>query len=248
MRRRLSPSHMPNITVMRPSFEEQDQRPNINNNLGNNERSLSSDTMVDITSTIDNNNKEDNHSCINNHSNNTNNSNNSLIKPQPFTDSDKSTVVGTPTSMTHTSPFEDNNDIELNHSLTTTSPTSTIRKRINDHDHDSNMNDPITNNPVAVVDVVETTNNSISIMGSIQRPPSLLITKKDQQEQKIIKGRHNNKNDVFVNVHNDHFITSNDDTPAQIFQTKKSILLTLGQCLLRYGSPCHRVVNRTLFI
>ncbi|KAI9499709.1 hypothetical protein BDB00DRAFT_753099 [Zychaea mexicana] len=35
--------------------------------------------------------------------------------------------------------------------------------------------------------------------------------------------------------------TSRLSSPEQLFQTKKAILLTLGQCLLQYGSPCHRV-------
>ncbi|KAI9263397.1 hypothetical protein BDA99DRAFT_419244, partial [Phascolomyces articulosus] len=36
-------------------------------------------------------------------------------------------------------------------------------------------------------------------------------------------------------------LNNNSSSPEELFQTKKSILLTLGRCLLQYGSPCHRV-------
>ena len=250
MRRRLSPSQMLNTSVTRPSFE-QDPRSIVDEDLGNIGRCMSSDTVVAM-STNNNNSNEDNKNSVN--SNSSSNDRGGPVKQQQLTDSDKSTIVGTPTSITNASPFGDDNNIDLIHPSTTT-PPSTIRKRIND-DNDDNGDDEgdKKSSPIAVVDVIEAS-NSIAIMGSIRRSPSSR-TKKDQQqhyyeqqqdnkqeEEQKIKRRH--KNDVFVDVHNDTIASNHHqhDTLERLFQTKKSILLLLGQCLLKYGSPCHRVVS-----
>ena len=99
-------------------------------------------------------------------------------------------------------------------------------------------NEKKSNSAIAVVDVVEAS-NSIALMGSIRDP-----VKQEQVDDFEPKLKRRHKNDVLVDVHNE---TRSSSSHERQFQTKKTILLTLGQCLLRYGSPCHRVVSNYFF-
>lgn len=49
--------------------------------------------------------------------------------------------------------------------------------------------------------------------------------------------------DIYVNVSQDVPTMPTATTHEQLFHTKKAIVLTLGQSLLQFGVPCHRVVS-----
>lgn len=115
-------------------------------------------------------------------------------------------------------------------------------KIIDDTSEDTKKDESV----LPVIDVVGDSASSV-IMSSLRK---LHHDDSNDYDQQVHLSRRTSSN-IYVTVTPELSATQTETTLVEneerMYYIKKTILLTLGQCLLQYGSPCHRVVSLTGF-